>query len=102
MAPKTGSDRLLPIPKCIISLAQLMKRNEQMYAMLSIAVSLFPQRIDDHVHSNLREKYGDRMLKMQRGDNATFEELFGFCCPKFVSPIAPVVDPENPVNLAAV
>jgi hypothetical protein len=48
-----------------IPLSQLMKRNEQMYAMLSMAVSLFPTRIDDHVHSILREKYGERMLKMQ-------------------------------------
>lgn len=46
-----------------------MKRNEQMYAMLSMAVSLFPTRIDDHVHSNLREKYGERMLKMQVGNH---------------------------------
>jgi hypothetical protein len=48
-----------------ITTSQLMKRNEQMYAMLSMAVSLFPTRIDDHVHSILREKYGERMLKMQ-------------------------------------
>lgn len=79
-----------------------MKKNEQMFAMLSMAVSLFPQRIDDQVHSNLRDKYGDRMLKMQRGDNETFEELFAYCCPKFVSPNIPPMDPSNPLNLATV
>jgi translation initiation factor 3 subunit L len=44
-----------------------MKKNEQMYALLAIAVSLSPQRIDENVHSVLKEKYADKMARMQRG-----------------------------------
>jgi rRNA maturation protein Nop10 len=37
---------------------------------------------------------------LQRGDNETFEETFAFCCPKFVNPIPPPFDPQNPINIA--
>eukprot|EP01137_Pigoraptor_chileana_P021572 Opistho-2@85479 len=71
---------------------QMMKRNEQMYALLAIAVTLCPQRIDDNVHQQLREKKLEKMLKMQRGDEATFEELFNSACPKFLQPVPPDYD----------
>ena len=52
-----------------------MKKNEQMYALLAIAVSLSPQRIDENVHSVLKEKYADKMARMQRG---YVPSLFGY------------------------
>ncbi len=50
-----------------VAFTQIMKKNEQMYALLAIAVSLSPQRIDENVHSVLKEKYADKMARMQRG-----------------------------------
>jgi translation initiation factor 3 subunit L len=38
-----------------------------MYALLAICLSLCPQRVDENVHSLLRDKYGDKMLRMQKG-----------------------------------
>jgi len=66
---------------------QMMKKNEQMYALLAITVSLCPQRIDENVHSILREKYSDKLTRMQRGESTIFEELFSYACPKFINPI---------------
>jgi len=68
---------------------QISKKNEQMYGLLAICLSLCPQRVDENVHTLLRDKYADKMLKMQRGDEATFEELFSYACPKFVTPSPP-------------
>ncbi|KAJ1673106.1 hypothetical protein EV182_005877, partial [Spiromyces aspiralis] len=54
------------------------KRVDQMYALLAICNSLSPSRIDEGVHSQLREKYGEQQHKMLRGDKealAVFEEL---------------------------
>ncbi|KAJ3103436.1 Eukaryotic translation initiation factor 3 subunit L [Phlyctochytrium planicorne] len=70
----------------------ISKKCEQMYALLVMAVTLMPQRIDENVHSLMREKYGDQLAKLQKeGEEsiAVYEELFLFACPKFISPAAP-------------
>jgi translation initiation factor 3 subunit L len=46
---------------------QIVKKNDQMYALLALALSLCPQRVDESLHSALREKYQDKMYRMQRG-----------------------------------
>jgi len=74
---------------------QILKKNEQMYALLAIASSLAPQhQTDDHLVHTLREKFADRMSRMQSNnvDLSAYEELFSFACPKFVSPSPPNYD----------
>jgi translation initiation factor 3 subunit L len=68
---------------------QVTKKSEQMYALLAMCVTLSPTRLDDVIHTGLREKYGDQLVRMQRGGPEsikTFEELFLFAAPKFISP----------------
>ncbi|XP_069765927.1 eukaryotic translation initiation factor 3 subunit L isoform X2 [Narcine bancroftii] len=43
------------------------KQNEQMHSLLAITLTLYPMRIDESIHTQLREKYGDKMLRMQKG-----------------------------------
>jgi len=58
-----------------------------MYYLLAMAVSLCPQMInDENVEQNLYEKCGDRMFRIQKGDEDAFKELFKGCCPKFIIP----------------
>ncbi|KOM28650.1 hypothetical protein LR48_Vigan561s004000 [Vigna angularis] len=73
---------------------QILKKNEQMYALLAICLSLCPQTrlVDETVNSQLREKYGEKMSRMQRYDDeafAIYDELFSYACPKFITPSAP-------------
>lgn len=77
---------------------QINKQTDQMYVLLSICLVLHPQRIDESLHSMLKEKnYADRITKMQQGDMNEFEACFSFACPKFLSPVAPSFDKEfNP------
>jgi len=83
---------------------QMMKKNEQMYALLSICLVLCPQRVDENVHSYLRDKFSDKSQRLTKGDEAAFDELFIFGCPKFVSPSPPnfaqiIEDPvKNPAG----
>jgi translation initiation factor 3 subunit L len=49
------------------TLQQIMKKNDQMYGLLTICIFLCPTRVDENVHAMLREKYNDKMLRMQRG-----------------------------------
>uniref|UniRef100_A0A4W5Q0T6 Eukaryotic translation initiation factor 3 subunit L n=1 Tax=Hucho hucho TaxID=62062 RepID=A0A4W5Q0T6_9TELE len=70
----------------------ISKQNEQMHGLLAIALTMYPMRIDESIHTQLREKYGDKMLRMQKGDLQVFEELFSFACPKFLSPVVPNYD----------
>ena len=64
------------------------------YALLAIAASLSPQPLDENLINTLRDKYGDRMARMQSNkvDLSAYEELFAFACPKFISPVAPQYD----------
>ncbi|KAG9456148.1 hypothetical protein H6P81_000656 [Aristolochia fimbriata] len=76
---------------------QILKKNEQMYALLAICLSLCPQvkLIEENVNNQLREKNGDKMARMQRYDDeafALYDELFSYACPKFITPAAPNYD----------
>uniref|UniRef100_A0A803NC11 Eukaryotic translation initiation factor 3 subunit L n=1 Tax=Chenopodium quinoa TaxID=63459 RepID=A0A803NC11_CHEQI len=76
---------------------QILKKNEQMYALLAICLSLCPQTklVEETVNSQLREKYGEKMSRMQRYDDeafALYDELFSYACPKFITPSPPNFD----------
>merc|ERR1740133_523059 len=82
---------------------QILKKNEQMYALLAITLSMSPQHtVDDNLQSTLREKFGERMARMQANnmDIGAYEDLFCFACPKFVSPAPPKYD-DLPANYNA-
>ena len=75
----------------------MLKRNDQMYALVAICVAFNPTKLDDIIHTALREKYGDQLTRLQRGGPESlplFEELFRSACPKFISPTPP--DFDNP------
>ncbi|MCJ1350871.1 MAG: hypothetical protein MMC33_000852 [Icmadophila ericetorum] len=75
----------------------LTKKNDQMYALIAICVAFNPTKLDDTIHTALREKYGDQLTKLQRGGPESlplFEDLFRSACPKFISPTPP--DFDNP------
>ena len=58
--------------------------------------------VDDNLQSTLREKFGERMARMQANnmDIGAYEDLFCFACPKFVSPAPPKYD-DLPANYNA-
>ncbi|KAL4425846.1 hypothetical protein ABPG75_009862 [Micractinium tetrahymenae] len=71
---------------------QILKKNEQMYALLAICTALCPtanRLLDEAVANTLREKYGEKVRSMTSGSSDTYEELFTYACPKFVSPAGP-------------
>ena len=84
--------------------------------MLAIALNFYPMRIDDSINSYLKEKYSERLLKLQRGffifykklkniilkeikkktyfrissrDRDELINMFHYACPKFLSPVPP-------------
>ncbi|XP_010925867.1 uncharacterized protein [Elaeis guineensis] len=76
---------------------QILKKNEQMYALLAICLSLCPQTklVEENVSTQLKDKYSEKMLKMQRYDDeayAVYDELFSYACPKFITPSAPILE----------
>lgn len=77
---------------------QLHKLTEKAMALLAIAQFLCPgQRVNDQIHSLVREKYGDKQNKLQKGDISALSELFSYAAPKFILP-AVAVEGEAPVN----
>ena len=77
---------------------QITKMNDKMYTLLAVCLVLHPMRIDESVHSQLREKFADKMLRMQKGDIEEFTSNFSFACPKFLSPVPPNYDTPSVVN----
>lgn len=80
----------------------ITKKNDQMYALVAICVAFNPTKLDDTIHTALRDKYGDQLTRLQRGGPDSlplFEELFRSACPKFISPTPPDFDtPELNVD----
>ncbi|KAG2188720.1 hypothetical protein INT44_003859 [Umbelopsis vinacea] len=73
---------------------QIAKKCDQMYALLAMCIALCPTRLDENIHNHLREKYGDQLAKMQKGEDSisVYEDLFQYACPKFISPNGPNFD----------
>merc|ERR1711915_428254 len=72
---------------------QINKQTDQMHVLLAICLVLHPQRIDESLHTSLREKsLAEKMSRMSRSDMAEFTNCFTFACPKFLSPVPPAYD----------
>ncbi|XP_022253982.1 eukaryotic translation initiation factor 3 subunit L-like [Limulus polyphemus] len=71
---------------------EISKQTDRMYHLLAICLVLHPQLIDESVLSQLKEKHGDKMLRLQKGDLQEFENSFSYSSPKFLSPVPPAYD----------
>jgi len=76
--------------------SMINKKKQQLFHLLAIVMTLCPQRIDESVHAQLLGDCGEKMVRMGKGDDAAFEELFSNGCPKFISSTAP--DFESATN----
>jgi translation initiation factor 3 subunit L len=63
------------------------KKNEQIYYLLAMTLSLCPQRhgIDEVVVTSLRDRLGDKMARLAQGEIEAYSEMFKYACPKFIS-----------------
>ena len=79
---------------------QLMKKNEQVAALLAICQSLYPQTrvYDDRVEAMLKEKFVEKHQRLAKGDEGVFDEMFSYACPKFI--LASVPDVEEGAQVA--
>lgn len=77
---------------------QILKKNEQMFALLAITLALCPlaaRSLEESVSNTLREKYGEKTRAMTAGAVEAFEDLFAYACPKFTSAAPPEWDDPN-------
>lgn len=63
------------------------KKNDQMLALLAIASTFCPLRLDESVNQQVKEKYSEKLTRLQHGDMTVYDDLFFSGCPKFLSPI---------------
>ena len=73
---------------------QINKTADRMYALFAICNALSPSRLDDNILNIVKERFGEQVTKMSRGEEGipAFEELFTYACPKFVSANPPPYD----------
>jgi len=83
---------------------QILRKNEQMYALLAITVALCPavqKNLEENVLVALKEKRTDDLQRMARGDEGVFDKLFTEGCPKFITAVPPAYDnPNSAANTA--
>lgn len=79
--------------------SMVKKKLEQLIHLLAIVMTLCPQRIDESVQTELIAKCGDKIMRMGKGDEGAFEELFANGCPKFISSTAPNFDNVSNRNM---
>jgi translation initiation factor 3 subunit L len=65
----------------------MTRQAEKTLLLLGIALVFYPVNIDENVMANLREKFGDKLEKLQKYDLSTFQDTFTHGCPKFIVPI---------------
>jgi len=70
----------------------MAKKQDQMYALLLLALSLSPRPVDEAIERYIRDKNADKQARLQRGEELCFEELFSYACPKFVTGASPDFD----------
>jgi len=68
-------------------------KNDKMYALLAILLTLCPKKIDEHIANTL---HTDHLSKLESMQNREADQLFDYACPKFVSPCIPDYDEEIP------
>ena len=49
------------------------------------------QHVDEAVNSQLKERFQDKMTRLQKGEKKVFEDMFAYVCPKFISPYLPTM-----------
>jgi len=67
----------------------MVKKMDQMFALLMICHSMCPVRIEDSLLTHIKDKFQDKLQGLQRGEESAFEDIFTVSCPKFVSPAVP-------------
>jgi translation initiation factor 3 subunit L len=72
---------------------QILKKQEQMYALLALCAALCPaaarRYVDEGVAQQLGDKFGERLARVAQGDDAPLEEIFAYGCPRFAAPPPP-------------
>jgi len=69
---------------------QINKRTEQMHKLISMCISLCPQRsVEDSVMQHLQDKYADQLARLAKGEDSMYEELYGYAAPKSIYPAVP-------------
>lgn len=68
----------------------MTRQAEKCLLLLGIALVFYPVNIDEIVMVNLKEKFNDRLEKLQKYDQNTFSDTFSHGCPKLIYPIKDV------------
>lgn len=65
----------------------ILKKNEQIYHLLAMTLSLCPQRcaVDEVVLTTVKDRLSEKIVRLEQGDIEAYSEMFKFACPKFVS-----------------
>eukprot|EP01012_Entosiphon_sulcatum_P007734 TRINITY_DN1401_c0_g1_i1.p1 TRINITY_DN1401_c0_g1~~TRINITY_DN1401_c0_g1_i1.p1 ORF type:complete len:561 (+),score=122.26 TRINITY_DN1401_c0_g1_i1:93-1775(+) len=88
-------NRIKNIQRVSFQYDDIIKKNEQIYHLLAITLSLCPQRIDEVVLTHLRDKLSEKLTRLAQGDLDCYSDMFKYACPKFVPAVTDWNDPDT-------
>eukprot|EP01101_Sappina_pedata_P010266 TRINITY_DN6423_c0_g1_i1.p1 TRINITY_DN6423_c0_g1~~TRINITY_DN6423_c0_g1_i1.p1 ORF type:complete len:583 (-),score=303.57 TRINITY_DN6423_c0_g1_i1:115-1863(-) len=68
---------------------KILKRADRIYGLLAICMTFNSIRIHDVVLHKMREKFADRLPRLQKGDESCFKDLFVLSAPRIITPTLP-------------
>eukprot|EP00762_Andalucia_godoyi_P003369 ANDGO_06691.mRNA.1 Eukaryotic translation initiation factor 3 subunit L len=78
----------------------IVKTCDRMFGLLALCQTVYSHKIDNEtVGVALRERHGETISKMQRGDVARIEEEFQKAAPKFINPVPVSYEKETRENV---
>jgi len=78
---------------------QINKIADRMYALFAMCNALSPSRLDDNITNISKDRYGEHIARMSRGEDGipAFEELFLYACPKFITANPPAYNDAHAI-----
>ena len=65
----------------------MTKLADRSLALLAIALSFYPTTIEETISSNLKDRFSEKLNKLNKLDINTFNDTFSYGCPKLIVPI---------------
>lgn len=73
----------------------MSKQADKTLHLLALALVFYPTSIEESLHNALRDRLGEKLDKLNKFDQNSFNEIFGYGCPKFIVPIRNMGDFKN-------
>eukprot|EP01086_Lenisia_limosa_P003753 TRINITY_DN18423_c0_g1_i1.p1 TRINITY_DN18423_c0_g1~~TRINITY_DN18423_c0_g1_i1.p1 ORF type:complete len:279 (-),score=84.75 TRINITY_DN18423_c0_g1_i1:37-873(-) len=94
-AMKTASNVLLYLVRGHHNEAEFAATIDRLFSIIALCVGLSTLTVDDSIINALKDKFQDKVARIQHMDMSSFDEMFESAVPVFISPAVPSYSKEE-------